>query len=437
MNSLLINKNTRGKLVIRKRSLLHWLIFLISFWWWGIKLAGMLPGPLGYIKYLPDGVLLLLLILNAGRSRIAVRRDSCSFLLLTVGYFLYALAVYCIRFQSPFYFLWGSRNNFRFYIAFFAFISFLDSEDVESWYNTVEILFWTNGVLSVVQFTLMGIKGDFLGGIFGISGASNAYTLLLLSVVVVRSLLQTFSGRENSILCLGKCVVSLLIAAMAELKFYFVLFILILVMSAALSRFSTKGIVLLVVGAVAVIWSTSLVSQWFESGIFFNMESLVELATKENYSSKNDLNRLSAIPTLMKIVVTDPMERLFGLGLGNCDTSSFAICNTPFYQRYNYLHYTWFTAAMIFLETGLVGCAIHLLFFAMAGLKSYRRSKVDAEYVMDNQLVFIMAMLCCVLTFYNSSLRTEAGYMVYFVFAIPYIRLKKKARPAHAAFQAV
>ena len=95
-----------------------------------------------------------------------------------------------------------------------------------------------------------------------------------------------------------------------------------------------------------------------------NLETLYTPKSLDTiYVSNNDINRLTAIPSLIQRLDLSPMQQFFGLGLGNCDTASFSICNTPFYRHYDYLHYTWFTSAMIFLETGYLGLGLYTSFF--------------------------------------------------------------------------
>ena len=42
--------------------------------------------------------------------------------------------------------------------------------------------------------------------------------------------------------------------------------------------------------------------------------------------------------------------------------------------------------------------------------------------VMYAQMGMIFSVICVVLTFYNSSLRMEVGYVAYFVLALPFVR---------------
>ena len=430
MRKISLFRMPQEQIQIRKRSFLSWAVLLIALWSFLIKPLGLLPGPLGYTKYIADGILLGLFVLTFCRSSISIRRSLLPFVLLVGTLLGYLLVVYLFQYQSVFYFLWGFRNNFRFFIAFFAFIVFLDETDAKTWFRLLDILFWINAVLSVIQFLILDVRGDFLGGIFGIEGSSNAFTMVFSIIVVGRTVLAAFNGQVKMSKAVWFSVASLLVAVLAEIKVYFIIYILILGMAAAFTRFSFRKLIIIMVGAAAIIFSSRILVSLFEYDASMTLDYFIDLATKETYSSGDDINRLSAISTLSQTVVTNPLDQFFGLGLGNCDTSAFAICNTPFYQRYGHLHYTWFTAPMIFLEMGYIGLGLYILFFVMCVLLIWRKLKAGVGNKLNCQLALMMAVLCIILVFYNSSLRIESAYMIYFVLALPFVRSEEEISAA-------
>ena len=109
------------------------------------------------------------------------------------------------------------------------------------------------------------------------------------------------------------------------------------------------------------------------------------------------------------------------MGLCNCDTSTIPLFNTAFYDRYVDLHYSIFSISFMFIETGWIGLTLYISFFVACfifALKSYIQKRGNLLF---NQIGIIMSLLCFVLLFYNSSLRTEAGYMIYFALSLPFI----------------
>lgn len=406
---------------IKNRTFVQWLIILVALWSVLMRPVSSLPGVLGYLKYAPDGILFLLLLLSLRQKTLMFRREILANVLIVLGFFVYCLVVYLLRYQSIAYFLWGFRNNFRLYIAFFVFIAYLDVRDVSMWFKVMDVLFWVNAVVSVFQFVVLGIRGDYLGGIFGIQGATNGYTLGFMSIVIGKTLLESFDGSKSFWMGMLKCVASIGVAAMAELKIYFFMFPLLMIAVSILTRFSLRKLIFLILGFLVITFGAMLLVNWFGFQGFLSLKELWLSATKDSYASQGDINRLSAIPALSQEIMKSPIQRIFGLGLGNCDTSAFAVCNTPFYQNYGYLHYTWFTAAMIFLETGYLGLVIYSSFFVVCFLQACKRYKTGVGNLLYNRLAIMMSLLCVVLMVYNASLRTEPGYMIYFVLATPFI----------------
>lgn len=412
------------KLNIKQRPLPQWLtyfVFVMPF------LVETLQGFLGLpsiIKYSIDVAWLLATGLLFIRRKITIDKKMIPFFVFVGVFVLYTVLIYLYNFQSPFYYLWGFRNNFRVYFAFILYIMFFYEEDADKCLRLMDGLFYVNAAVSFVQFFVMGYRQDYLGGIFGVERGCNAYSLIFFSIVTAKSILQFMNKQEKFILCALKCTLALVVAAMAELKFFFVVFMAILIMSTLLTAFTWRKFFLILALAFVIMFAGSLLTDIFGEKNAITFERIIEFATTESYATEEDLSRFSAIPTISNSIMTSLDQRLFGLGLGNCDTSSFDICNTPFFAANAELHYTWFSSAFLFLETGYIGLSVYLLFFVMCFVFSFnmrRRPDVNNLYC---QMAIIMSVLCIMVTFYNSSLRTEIAYMAYFILALPMISAK-------------
>lgn len=122
---------------------------------------------------------------------------------------------------------------------------------------------------------------------------------------------------------------------------------------------------------------------------------------------------------------------LFGIGLGNASYSAaFSFFNSRFYLLNQALHYQWFTDAIIFIETGTVGLMLYELFFIRIFTYSRKINKRIANGYSNDisqqlrcvvQVAGITAILCIINSVYNSALNMDAGYMAFFVFAVPAI----------------
>ena len=63
-------------------------------------------------------------------------------------------------------------------------------------------------------------------------------------------------------------------------------------------------------------------------------------------------------------------------------------------------------------------------------LQCRKRLKNGEGDMLNTQAALIMSIVSVILIFYNSSMRTEVGYMVYFVLALPFISRKSELEEA-------
>lgn len=420
-----------GRIQIKKRTLPEWapiflllLPFIYSFL---VEFIG-LPNA---IRFISDFLIIassgVILFKSFSRGVLQIPRVTAVLSSIVTIFFLYTLIAYVFNFQSIFYYIWGVRNNLRFYLAFLIFVSFLKEDDASKCVNFLDVIFWIHFAVTLVQYLGFGYEQDYLGGIFGVQKGCNGYTIAFISIVIARSLLSYMNGNEKGFPCIMKCGAALLISAWAELKIFFFIFILIMTISAVLTRFSVRKFFLMFASFLLVSAAYTVLITLFDGFKgFLSFDTLVNELFKENYASKEDMGRFTSIPTICERFLTTFIEQLGGMGLGNCDTSQVPIFNTAFHDRYAHLHYSIFSVSFMFIETGFIGLTLFTSFFIVCFIRSIKAFRQKEGNMLFNQMGIIMSFLCLILMFYNSSLRTEAGYIVYFALALPYIGLKNK-----------
>lgn len=412
----------QGKLHIKKRSIQEWMVLVLFLTPFITSFLTEFIGLPSFLRYIVDVILVCFGVMLITKRYFIVNHKLKPFLVIIFGFLAYVTLVYLFNYQSVFYFLWGIRNTFRFYLAFVVFALFLSEEEAQNIFKILDILFWIDFALVILQFTFLDVAQDQLGGIFGISLNTNGYTLIFLSIVISRTLLLTFDGKSSVVLCIAKCFASLLIAAMAEIKMFILMFIILMVLTMGMTRFTKRKFLILIFASLAVWLSYIVLTDIFsEFSGFLSFERLFDSATRENYSNNRDLNRLSAVYMLAKNYITDIPQQLFGMGIGNCDTSDLAIFNSTYYQNHSYLHYTWFASAMSFLETGIIGMLIYLSFFATCFINSLKQIIQHKGNILFCKMAMILSIVSVILFVYNQSIRIESGYMVYFVLALPFL----------------
>lgn len=390
-------------------------------------LVGILPG---YAMYACDILWAGLLVLFLSK-RVIVGKELRFCAAILSAFILYTLASYLFHLYSPLYYLWGVRNNFRFYAAFLAFSGFVTTEQVGGILKLFDILFWCNAAISLVQFFFFDISGDALGGIFGSFEGCNSYTVIFFCIVLSVSALSYLTERSSAGAFFAKYAAMVIVSALAELKFMFAVFAVITLLALLFIKTTPRKLFLIIVTAIAVTFGSALVAQMFSVDTdWFTLRWMIDTLTDESgYTSSGDLNRLTAIPEINGEIFKSSWQRLFGMGLGSCDTASYDILVTPFYKEYGGLHYTWISYAFMYLETGYIGLLMYFGFFVFVYFSAAGIGKVCSE----DDLIYcnaakIMSVVCAILAFYNSSLRTEAAYMAYFVLALPFA-VKRKYIP--------
>jgi len=415
-----------GVIRIKKRTQPEWLIWLIIVmpFLFGtfIDFLGLPSG----IKYILDiaWVLLVLYLFLSMRRKYFPTREIKGLVGWVVIFFLYTLVAYIPQYQSAVYYAWGIRNNFRYYIAFFAFAAFMKKQDISYYLALFDRLFWINAIISAIQYFVFGIYGDNLGGLFGNVRGCNAYTNLFFVIISARTLVSYLNGQESIKKCLAKCITMLAISAIAELKFFYIEFAIILAAAVLITDFSWRKLFIILFGTLGVMLGAYGLSVIFpNSAGFLSIEGILKIAaSKKGYTSSGDLNRLTAIPIISQRFLKTGVQRMFGMGLGNCESASYAFLTTPFYSRYSYLRYQWFSIANWFLETGYIGLGFFFGFFILVILKAMKMKKATVTDRCYCQQAVIVAVCCIMIAVYNSSLRMESGYMAYFVLALPFAK---------------
>lgn len=383
-------------------------------------LTELLPIP-DAIKFLCDGFLVLLLLKLFSQRFTKIDNYSMPFVVIVALFFFITLVGYLFNYQSVFYYLWGLRNNIRMFVAFFAFAYLADWEDAKGWIKALDVLFVINFAVVILQY-FSGYGQDYIGGIFGTSKGCNGSLLIFLCIVFAKTILSFMRGEEKMSKCIFVSVASLLVSTLSELKMFFILFILILFMASFMTAHSIKKTLFFAFGAVLVVlFSTLLTVLYKDFTDFLSFDSLIKALTDTGYATDEDIGRFTALPVISQRFLPGFFRKLFGLGLGNCESSSLSMFNTPFFESHQTVHYSYFSYAFLFLETGFVGLALYASFFVASFFVSRKLKKLEMADEFACQMSIILSVISLILLVYNSSLRMEIGFMLFFVLALPII----------------
>lgn len=414
-----------GKFVIKiKASNLIYLqiIYILSM----LFLRDVIGLP-SFILYLTDIINILSIVYSFGRIQKAVIKSKAKFQFYII---IAILAFMCfgalMNSVSPLLFLWGIRNNVRFFAFWLACVVLLKEGELSSIIKVLKGFFWVNVALVTFQYFISGYSGDYLGGIFGTSKGCNGYSNVFLCAIVSLVLCEFCDSKINILrLCLY-LVGSLLIATLAELKIFYVEFILAVILVILFKRFSIKSLILIICGIFGVFIGLQLLARYQPDSLkfFFDSDAIEFYLAGNGYTNSGDLNRFTAIWQINEMFFNNNFfNKLFGFGLGSCDMSSYF--TSDFYLKYQHLNYRWFTHAWVYLEQGIVGLSLLIIFFISIVFYSnkYRKRVKGDNYILATEIFAILTIIGII---YNSALEIEVCYLIAFMCSIPFVSVKGK-----------
>lgn len=420
-NSLYFHKNIKSLVWFQ----LYWLMF------YGVLRD--LVGVPGYVAYMLDLFNIILIAYVIFNGKMIKYRNSRVGLWIILSFFCSTVIGLIAVDGSPILYIWGFRNVFRYYAYFISCTVLLDISDVLEIIPKLKKIYIINFFICLVEFGL-GYSGDNIGGIFGTQSGCNGYLnlfLIVVSAIYVTEYLEKKIGLMRIMLAIVSCF---FLMAIAELKVYLFELPIIILIGMINAKFSFRKIIIIMFGVCGIAIGISMLGHFFESsGLdFFTSDAISKYMGDSGYTNTGDLSRMNAVSQLYeRFLQGNFWKSVFGIGLGNASYSAaFSFFNSRFYLLYQALHYQWFTDAIVFIETGTVGLVLYELFFLRVFTYSRKINKrIASEYSGEFsqqlrcvvQVAGITAVLCVVNSVYNSALNMDAGYMVYFIFAIPAI----------------
>ncbi|MDT2822153.1 hypothetical protein P7H74_10420 [Enterococcus devriesei] len=378
------------------------------------------------IVYLNDFLLLVVFILIlCSKNKVGLLFKKIGF-----GYFITILFIYLLynivnslaHLVNPFHLIWGIRNYFRFFIFFIECFFVLEGKDIEKIFNIFIISQVINFVVSIYQYVELGLIQDRLGGIFGTEIGSNAYTNIFFCIIVSFVLSRYFNKKISLIPVIFILGSTLIIAALAEIKIFYIEFIFILIVIILLERATPRTLIILTISILAVTISLmvlkNILPDHFE--VLMNKKDFVDYGNNA-YS----IDRFHALTQLNNIIfVNNPLSKIIGEGMGSFEYSSFIFLTSNNYLKWGYLHYDWFSHSFIYLEQGIIGLIIYITLVISIIIFAFQKRKLLKVHKFGYLFSFTVSMcfIYIINILYNQSTRIEASYLFFSIIcAIPVI----------------
>jgi len=314
--------------------------------------------------------------------------------------------------------LWGTRNTFRGVLFFFFCVTYLKYEDVQDIFNIFVKLQYINFAIGLYQFFILGLKQDRVGGIFG-HGNGNA--LCIFCVIVCAYTMLRYLNEKKDLFPMIFCLISsIILAALAEEKFLFIEIVMMFILALALSKKSFVKLAIIPIFFLIIQQGLQIFEVIFP-GI---SKGLTSLNYMEEYATASWLGsyyipRIGSYSFISdRIFHNNLFHNLFGLGMGNCDTSSFSFLQSYYYSKYGYMNYRWIFQQWTIMEEGIIGFWCFVAFFAIIIfylLKIRKNVTVQLSCIIDTSI--ITAIISIMTMWMNNTLKVDTSYIPYFVIA--------------------
>lgn len=382
-----------------------------------------------FISYLCDGVNLLLLFFLIKKFHQLMSDATTKWLFrIFLVIFIYGCVNQMINMVPIEMAIWGDRNFYRYYILFFCVLLFLSVRDVEKIMN---VFFWVqiiNLVFGLYKFFVLGLQEDaFGGGLFPNGGGMNLFCLLVSLYYTNAYMNNTGSFFRMLIMILS----SFLLAVFAEEKFLMLGEVLVLILALLINdKFTVRKLVILGAGIIVIILGLQILKVAIPSTyeLLFNFSDLTKYATA-TYSEGYRIPRVGAFRVIDSLFLHTGLQKWFGLGLGNCDTSSFSFLQSDFYRQYGSFNYRWFTHQWTYLEMGRIGFFLYIMFFiaVIIILFLYIRRYIKKVTGIHKVLIhtsFIYSIINIMFVWHSAAARIDTGYYIFFGIAMGLLSIK-------------
>ena len=417
----------RKTMKIKLKTLVEFQIYYLMI---VIALVDLLHLP-NVIRYLLDVNMLVIIFFILFRGTLE-KKHTKQITGYVMAYMIILVVLSAMRVNPVGQIFWGVRNNFFYIIFFLVCVKVFEFADVERIFDNLVKLQTLNVLCGLYEYYILDMSGDYFGGMFGYQQGCNGHLNVYLMVISAYAVCKYTQNKMHIFRMVWILLSSVLMATLGELKIFYVELLMIVILCLLLNRQKIKSM-LVFVSAIAVIFvGVQILSVTYEESVavLYNIENVLEYNSIMDYGSGDiRIARFTVIAQINEYFFGDNfLVKLFGYGLGACESSqTFSWANSTFADRYGYLQYRDLSSAMNYLETGFLGVMAFLLIFIIIfmNVQKFRKCKFAncEDYI--NVFAQIMCLMAIVCIFYNSSVRREIAYLLFFSLSSSYVYMKK------------
>lgn len=326
--------------------------------------------------------------------------------------------------------VWDFRGMLRPMLFGCICLGFVTENRFHDWMKLLTILYWVNAAVFLVQFAF-GARMDFLGGLFGIELGVNGRNNVFFCVIVCYQIARYLEGKEGTLKTMAVLSSSVLLAALSELKIYFVEAACIIAavvfldlvkcfLEKRMDKADRKKYGILVL-CLLVSYIGALVILYLVYPLAFKQMTQAKRFVKyDSGCSAYKLGRLTAFKNISDMFFHwEPVKMLFGSGFGSFVDSNVSAMQGVNFPEFGDLNYSWFTFQLNYLETGLLGVILYCGTIVVPGIQAawgLLRGKCGEHFSLY-ACTLTMCPIMLLLYVYNNSLRGEMAYLAFLCLA--------------------
>lgn len=321
-------------------------------------------------------------------------------------------------------FLWAIRNTYRFLLFFIECIALLDLEDIDHIYKLFDQILVINVFAVLIEF-LLGYRRDLLGGTFGLTIGCNGPVNIFIVIISAHSISKWLNKEINNKKFLFNVGFCLLWSGLAEIKFFFVEFVIIVIIQVfRYHSITSRKLKMIAISTICVpVMMFLLLIIFPEQGNILNPKYFIWYFQNVNVG-EHHYGRYTALEIATRDFFNNDIGKiLFGIGAGNGEFSNYSFLNSSFYNKYSSYGYNVYQFSMIYVERGIIGLIWNLAFLLMPLIFTQNKSLKRNSIIMEVSAETICYILIII---YNASLRAStSAYFAYFSLSTVYVLLAK------------
>ena len=366
-------------------------------------------------------IFLMFLYLLPGRYFKEFYRNNKPLVLCALLFIIVGSVSALIYGPTVFLYLWSLRTYLRIFFLIGCIYAVFDKKMLRDMCLGINIIMIAHTVLTLIQFFVLGVRWDYLNGIFGTSmGGDGAVNILLISCLSL-TLYLFYKRAVNALHLMVVIFISIFNASLTEVKFYYIELLVCLALYIIFTDDKRRMLKLLPVIAVIFISSVPLMIYLYPYTTDFWGSNMI---LEETHAYRNELpegiSRLGQISGIKDKILSygiskrpalGPLSIFLGLGLGSAEWGySPAFCS-EFFSLNTDLGYEDFLEPIVFAETGFAGLFLFnamMIYGFIISLLTVVKTKCKRGFL--GILVFAMLVGAVI---YDNSLRSNNGYLLW------------------------